>query len=129
MTFRLFSISTMYPGYLKSFYKKRPGIEEMSYEDHLNLLLDDSTEFVSSYIKSFKKLGVESTCFIANDTYLIKKWIKERPAGNADRRDIMFELILYFKPDVLWIENLAFVDSEWLHHIRNSVKSIRLITY
>jgi hypothetical protein len=42
MGFKIFTIRTMYPGFLKSFYERHQDINDHSCEEHYNLLLNDS---------------------------------------------------------------------------------------
>jgi spore maturation protein CgeB len=127
MSFRLFNISSMYKGYLESFYKKYPGLGKESYASHYSLLLDDTTEFTGSYTKTFNALGIEALCIIVNDKYLQNKWRQENRIKSKRSREIIFQQINRFKPDILWIENLSFIDKEWLSHVRAENKCIRLI--
>lgn len=127
MSLKLFTISTMYPGFLGSFYKRFNLIKNLSYDEHFNLLLNDTTEFVGSYTKTFRKLGVDAKCVIANDYTLQSKWRSENCSKSENDRKVLFEQVKRFQPEILWIENLSYTDKDWLETIRNSVKSIKLI--
>jgi hypothetical protein len=78
MSFRLFSISSMYQGSIDSFYNKHPETDQISYKDHLALLLEETTEFAGSYVRNFRKLEIDADCLIANDNRLQLKWAKEK---------------------------------------------------
>ena len=97
----------MYAGYLEAFYKRFTGTKYLSYDDHYNLLLNDTTEFAGSYTRTFRKLGVDAKCIIANDYYLQNKWQLENGIKSNKSRDILFDQVARFKPDILWIENLS----------------------
>jgi spore maturation protein CgeB len=117
----------MYPGYLKYFYEKYPDIRNLSYDEHCNLLLNDTTEFVGSYTKNFRKLGIEANCLIANDISLQNKWRLENILNNRSIDDVLYHQVNSYSPDILWIENLNGIDCEWLNNIRERIKNIRLI--
>jgi spore maturation protein CgeB len=117
----------VYSGSLDSFYQKNPEIDRFLYEEHLRAFLDNSTEFVGSYLKNFRKLGFDAKGIIANDKVLQKKWEKEHRINNHKTEEILFEQVKSFQPEILWIENLSLVDEEWLNNVRKNVKSIRLI--
>jgi spore maturation protein CgeB len=117
----------MYDGYLDLFYKTYPDTASLSYEGHKKLLLDDTTEFVGSYIRNFRKLGVETDFVICNDKRLQKKWGNERSIDPEKKWDILLDQIQSFRPDILWIENLSFVSSEFLDDTRKRVPGIKLI--
>ena len=127
MSFRLFSISSMYSGYLDSFYQKHPVLANLTYNDHLDLLLGETTEFVGSYIRNFRRLGVEADCVIANDKQLQLKWGNEKGMPGEKSGDVLFEQVSSFLPDVLLIENLSIVTPVLLEKIRYEVPGIRLI--
>jgi spore maturation protein CgeB len=127
MSIKLFTISSMYPGYLESFYKRFDSIKDFSYDEHYNLLLNDTTEFVGSYTKTFRKLGIDAKCVIANDNTLQNKWRSENCNKTDNNRNVLFEQVKRFQPEILSVENLSYTDKEWLENIRESVKSIKLI--
>ena len=104
----------MYDGYLDLFYKTYPDTAGLSYEEHKKLLLDDTTEFVGSYIRNFRKLGIETDFVICNDKRLQKKWGVEKAIDPEKKWDILLDQIQSFRPDILLIENLSFVSPEFL---------------
>ncbi len=126
MSFSLLSISSMYPGYLNSFYSGMKDIANRSYGELLDLILTDSTEFVASYLKTFRGHGIDAGCLIANDKVLQGKWLKEYIRAKR-HDDIISTQVSFHRPDILWIEDLRFVSPEWLENIRRRVKSIKLI--
>ena len=128
MSFRLLSISSMYSGYLDSFYKKYPDQGELSYEEHKKLLLDDTTEFVGAYLKNFRKLGIEADCVICNDSKLQEKWGNERGISSDRQQDILIDQVTAFLPDVILVENLSYVTSALLRSIRQKLPGLRMIT-
>ncbi len=127
MSFRLFSISSMYSGYLDSFYQKHPDLGNLMYNEHIDLLIGETTEFVGSYIRNFRKLGVVADCVIANDKHLQYKWVSEKGIIGEKSDDILFKQVSTFLPDVLLIENLSFVTPDLLEKIRREVRCVRLI--
>jgi spore maturation protein CgeB len=127
MSFRLLSISTMYPGSLNHFYQHNPGLENISGDDHLTLLMNQTTEFAGSYNKNFRLQGIEADCVIANDKLLQAKWRSEHGKRKIPDRVTLSAQVKHYQPEVLWIENLSLVDEAWLADTRNQVKSIRLV--
>jgi spore maturation protein CgeB len=124
---RLLSISSLYPGYLESFYTANPGVMNLSYTEHLHLILENSTDFTASYIKTFSKHGLIAECIIGNDKKLQRKWCQESGRGGRNDKELMFEQVKSFNPEILWIEDLSFISSEWLENLRLNVKGIRLV--
>ena len=117
----------MYPGSLDTFYTKYPYLNDLSYKYHIALLLENTTEFIGSYNKNFRRSGLESECIIANDEKLQKKWADENDIKSQDPAVIILNQVKSFKPDILWIEDLNYTDAQWLNDIRQEVKSIKLI--
>jgi spore maturation protein CgeB len=127
MSFKLFSISSMYQGSIDLFYNNNPEITQIPYREHLEQLLEDTTEFVGSYIRNYRKLNIKADCLIANDINLQTKWAKEKGYNPDKKEEIIFDQVKSFSPDILMIENLSVVSSSLLQHIRHNLKSIKLI--
>ncbi|HZK60426.1 MAG TPA: glycosyltransferase [Anaerovoracaceae bacterium] len=102
-------------------------MDNNSYIEHISILLDDTTEFVGSYIRNFRKLGIEAECSIANDNNLQGKWGSEHEIDPDNRQEILFDQVNSFSPDILLIENLGAVTPDLLKHIRRNILSVRLI--
>lgn len=127
MSFRLLSISSMYDGNLRSFYSDNSVVRDLSYDDHYKMLLDGSTEFVSSYTKTYNKLGVEARCIIANDSRLQGKWVSENGFKSTRSEKVILEQTKQYQPEVLLIEDSRFINKEWLAVVKKEVKSIKLV--
>ncbi len=117
----------MYNGYLEYFYRNHSRIGELSYMQHYETLINDSTEFVASYIRTFNKLGIEANCVIDNDKYLQNKWMTSNGLKFASKQKIILQQVVNYKPDVLWIDDLRFIDGPLLEKIKQETKSIKLI--
>lgn len=127
MSFKLLIVSSMYPGYLKRFHEKFPDTAEKIYSEHYDLLMSDSTEFVASYTRTFCRLGINAIAIIANDKILQKKWKLQNGTENDGKKNLICQQILYYKPDILWIEDFKFISEDLLNYVRQSIKNIKLI--
>lgn len=127
MSFRLFTLSTMYQGSLKSFYDGNGSSAALDYSEHFDRLIHSTTEFAGSYLKTFKKLGIDAGAVIANDELLQEKWRSENHLLNDINKNILLQQVKIFNPDVLWIDNLSLTDTIWLKEIRSVVPSLKLI--
>jgi spore maturation protein CgeB len=127
MNMKILLISSMYPGYLESFYEKHNITGDISYEEHYKLLLEKSTEFVGSYTRGFRKIGADAQFVLANDRKLQAKWASEKGLKHKSDSELLYDQVRIFQPEILWIDNLSFVSREWLENIRNEQKCIRLI--
>lgn len=126
MRFKLLSVSSMYPGYLENFYKSNPASADLSYHEHNSILIGSATEFAAVYNRKFNQLGIDAHCIIANDKRLQSKWnFKGNESHVPDQ--LLFDQINYFQPDVLFIENITFLDEELIDKIRCEIRSVKLI--
>lgn len=117
----------MYNGYLESFHNRYPVSANLSYIDHLNLLLTDTTEFAGSYNKWFKKLGIDANCIITNDILLQNKWRLENGKRFPGKENILYKQIIKDQPEILWIEDLKYINSNWLKCVKKEINSVKLI--
>ena len=99
----------------------------MSYDDHSNLLINYTTEFAGSYVRNFRKLGINTKCVISNDTILQNKWRSENCETSVKMNEILFKQIEDFMPDILWIESLSYLNASWFKKVRKEIKTVKLI--
>ena len=117
----------MYSGSLELFYEKHPDTAQLTYDQHYSLLMNDTTEFAGSYTRNFRKLGIDARCVVANDVLLQNKWKVENIRALNENKDVLFTQIDSFQPDILWIENLDYIDNAWFSKVRKEIKSVKLI--
>jgi hypothetical protein len=127
MSLKLLILSSIYTGSLHSFSQKNPSSRKLSYDEHYKLLFENSTEFFSSYTKTFNRLGFNTNCIIANYQILQQKWCTENGIKSLVSSKILFEQVKKNKPEVLFIEDLRFVDKEWIEKVRKEISGIKLI--
>lgn len=127
MSFRLLSISSMYSGYLDSFYDKNPFVVQLSYSDHKKMLLEDTIEFVGSYQKNFIRSGIDADCIICNDSLLQDKWGRERGINTENKQDILVDQVITYRPDVILVENLSYVTPAILEYFRKQIPELKLV--
>ncbi len=127
MSFKLLTISSIYPGYIELFHSKNPNFRELSYQAYYKSIFEDSTEFAASYSKTYNKLGIDAKCIIANNPILQDKWCVENNLRTKDRKSILLEQVKKHQPEVLFIEDLKLIDKEWIKTVRNEIKSIKKI--
>ncbi|HNY14585.1 MAG TPA: glycosyltransferase [Bacteroidales bacterium] len=126
MSLKLVMLSTMYPGSLDHFYGSHPGTGSMHYDENLESLISASAEFAASYTRSFRKLGIDTECIIANDPRLQEKWCSGNGYLKLRDEDLLYEQVSSLKPDILWIDNLSLVDDSWYRRVRAGIKSIKV---
>jgi spore maturation protein CgeB len=89
--------------------------------------MEDTTEFAGSYTRNFQKLGIKAKCIISNDNLLQTKWKSENSLNSYKNSDILFKQIHSFEPDILWIENLNYINNDWFNKVRKEIKTVKLI--
>jgi spore maturation protein CgeB len=127
MSIRICILGSIYPGNIKLFYSQNPGVNQLSYLDHYNLLLEGSTEFICAYSRNFNKLEIESQFIVGNDLKLQKKWAIEHDVEHNSSQTIIFEQVKKFLPDIFFIEDTQFIDKEWIEKVRKKIKGIKKI--
>lgn len=127
MSFKLLTISSLYIEFLKSYNDKNKALLNTTYREHLNHLLENTSEPVGSYTRMFNKLGIDADCIIDNADFLQKKWQSENLIKPTNSKRLVFEQVKSFKPDILWLENIDFTDNAWIKYVRSNVPEIKLI--
>lgn len=117
----------MYHGYLDDFYRLNTVTEQLTYHEHNSLLVGSATEFAGVYNRKFNQLGIIAHSIITNDVKLQNKWLDSKGKKDVSPAEILLDQIKYYKPDVLFIENISFTDKGLIDKIREEVNSIRLI--
>jgi len=142
-------IDTYYPGFLAHFYAQNmPG--DKSYGEHLSLLMEQAFGTADFYSNNLKKLGFEAHNIIFNDVNLQYKWAREVIPGFSGTRFLegypyfhrlinkagfvpwkMQELykilkaqVDYYKPDILYIQDIKTINDRFLSEIKGKVKLI-----
>jgi hypothetical protein len=99
-----------YPEYLSYFYKKNPYAYELSFEEHLNEILNDHFGWPGDLSRYMNKMGIETLFIIENAESLQKKWAIENgfeySSKNGWKKEIVMEQIKHFQPDILWITSI-----------------------
>jgi hypothetical protein len=108
---RIVFADTYYPGFIQTF-REQFGI--FSYEEWLDAILKESFGTADFYSKAFRKQGWEAFDIIANFPQLQKLWSAERGQNQEDLKMILRDQILYYKPDVVFLQDLSFCNTEML---------------
>lgn len=127
MSFNLLIISKLYSDYLKIYYRKNFLIKNKTYDEQYDHLLTDTSDTVGLNTKIFNKLGTKTSCVITNAYFLQEKWRIEHGIKSKNNKMLVYEQVKMFKPEVLWIEDLNYINKGWIDLIRDSVPSIRII--
>jgi len=106
---KIIFFSTYYEEYLKSFYKKRPGLRLEAYDTQMQILKNDYFGYWGSYVDSFLKLGFDAQLIIPNCRPLQWRWAKENDIivdENNWQFTIPVEQVKKIKPDIFYTSSM-----------------------
>ena len=127
MSFKLQIISILYRQYLEKYYERYSFIKEETYQKQYDHLLNDSSELVALYTRTFNKLGLDTSYVITNAHALQTAWKKQNNIDCKNNISLVYEQIKNCNPDVLWIEDASYLNKDWINYVRRSMPSIKLI--
>jgi spore maturation protein CgeB len=127
---RIQRITTNYPGFLRQFYAKRPGLDAEPFAAQQAALMHDASGWADFWSAALGKLGYEADEVVANAEPLQRAWARERGL-RVDESNFVFELtterVRGFAPDVLFVNDYTTFTAEYLRHLKAECPSIRLV--
>lgn len=144
---KILILDTYYPAFLDEFYLKNPKAKNLSYEKQRRVLQDSLFGTSDFYSKSLNILGFPSSEIIINNGSLQERWESEYGGGvrlNAPQKladvfirawsfvadriplrgnlEILKKQIDYYKPDILYCQNVSYLDPLFLNSVKANVK-------
>lgn len=144
---KILILDTYYPAFLDEFYKNNPKAKNLNYERQKRSLQNSLFGTSDFYSKSLNQLGFSSTEIIINNTILQERWEKEyakriklnlhnklidifikavpfiaNRVSSRSNLEILKEQIEYYKPDILYCQNIGYTDPAFLYSVKNKVK-------
>ena len=127
MKYKIIKIASYYRNFVIEYYKRNPSIINHTYEYQLNHLLSLGVGWADFFQKHFTELDVEAVEVIHNAFPLQQAWAKERNLKNISGRNIVFEQIRDFKPDVVFFQDTLSFTEEFILLLRKEVPSIKVM--
>ncbi|GHN00233.1 hypothetical protein WSM22_17220 [Cytophagales bacterium WSM2-2] len=127
MSYTIVRITNLYSGYLAQYQLTFPYFQQKSYKEQYEHLISDSFDSDSSISRALNKIGVNSIVLFNNAPWLQDRWKAENNCVKSGK-ELIFEQLKSIKPDVVWIDNPAFVDRQWISSVRENIKSVKAIT-
>jgi spore maturation protein CgeB len=125
---RIFVLDTYYAAFLAEHYGRRPELAHRGYEEQLSALMDRCFGTSDAYSRHLRGLGHEAIDVVANCEPLQRRWARER--GSARRglhfprraflRRIVLDQIEAFDPDVVYLQDLTFLENRDLDALRRA---------
>ncbi len=127
---RFLVVDTYYPPFLEAHYRDRPGLARQPYEVQRDGLLGRCFGTSDYYARNLRALGHEAEEVIANSLPLQRAWARENglpslpTAGKRTLLRILAAQIEKIRPDVLYVQDLNWIDAGLLHEVRARVPAI-----
>jgi spore maturation protein CgeB len=127
MSYKIIRITNLYNEYLTQYRVSFPAIHNLTYAEQYVNLINNSFDTASSISKSLRNLGIDAVDIFTNVHELQNKW-KEENNCDESGNSLLYEQVKAAQPDVVWIDNISIIDSEWVKEVRNTIKSVKIIT-
>lgn len=120
-------VTSFYRDFLSDYYRSNPTIIGKNYEEQYKHLMAQGYGYADYFPRYFKKkYSLRAAEIIHNAEHLQKAWALEngsRQTGN----ELLLEQIKSFRPEVLFIQDSANFDPEFVNRIRKEAGFIRLM--
>jgi len=126
MNYKLLKISSYYRNFIISFQEKYPELSTLPYGKQYELLMAEKYGWADFFKFHLEKAGTQVFEVVPNAITLQNAWSLEN-CGEI-KADILFEQIKYFKPDVIFIQDIKNFTNEYLQKLKSSFSFIKLIT-
>ena len=127
---RVLIIDTFYEPYLANLYKKEELLSQPWIKQH-EAHFAGGFGTTNTYSHEMKLLGVDGIEIVANSKYLQRKWAEENQPGLLGIKgwehqilQILDAQISWWKPDVVYVQDINWVPAKFLKHIRQRVDLI-----
>lgn len=117
-------VDTYYPQFLEEAVAAHPELAQGSYRDRHSALMACHFAEADSYSHYLGELGHEAEEIIANAGFLQRQWAREHGLRVSSTYSILYEQIKLAQPDVLYVQNIGWLDDTFLHSVREHVRLI-----
>lgn len=121
---RILIVDTYYPQFLRAFWTSRRDLHHGSYRERHAALMACHFAEADSYSFYLRRLGHEAEEIIANAEFLQLQWAGEHGVRSASAVAILAEQVKRYRPDVLYLQNMSWLDDAQLAALRPHVKLI-----
>lgn len=127
--YRFLEITTQYEQYLRNFYRVHNQIDDLSYDELFELIVNDCFAESNFIQRQLNKMGIESKVVFCNNRNLQRKWKK------ANEEMSYFEIVLSqirdFSPDVILMSDMCWLSPKETMIIKEEVldKKIKLLGF
>ncbi|GIK16604.1 MAG: hypothetical protein BroJett003_15680 [Planctomycetota bacterium] len=120
---RILIADSYYPGFLADFYRRRPDAEVLPYEAHHAALMSEFFGTGDAYARELRLLGHEAWTVVLNAASLQRRWAVEHDltTSGEDKAElfrVFLEQVRSFRPDVVYVQELAVAGEEVWRDVR-----------
>lgn len=120
-------LTIYYEPFLWNFYKENPNYDHFSYNELLQLLLNEMNADTGAFHHYISRSGNQCDIIISNCEPLQKKWAKENGVNFTEENwqlEIAAEQIKKYKPDVFYLESVFQFFGYFVQKIKPFTKTI-----
>ena len=114
---RVLILDTCYGAFLESHYGSHPGLADASYAQQWQALMDTHFATADAYSHNLEKIGIAAHEIVVDAADLQRAWAREHDVeleGDA----LVLEQVRWFRPDVVYLQNLNVLDDATLTRFR-----------
>lgn len=127
---KLMRLTTNYPIYIQKFYSENNYLVNYTYKQQYQILMADCFGWADFWTNAFKSLNYEVWEPVANAEIQQKQWANENFIKYNESNwilEITLKQVVYFKPDILLINDYHTFTYNFLELVKEKVPSIRMI--
>jgi len=118
---KILQFNTFYRPFLEDFYKKNPGLENLSHTEQQKHLYQSGFSVVHNFIPGLWQLGYEALFVVANNWHSQSKWMSENGFacnnGSMWPYEILAQQINCFRPDVVLAFDAFMFDGDFFKQL------------
>lgn len=121
LSYKLQKFSTVYPEFVRQFLIKNADYDSLSYAELYERFIRCHYGWADYYAKNLRALGVEAEDIFVDIEPLQKAWAKEHGVDysrNNWQKEIVLAQVKSFRPDVLFLQDLYYFDSDYRRQLR-----------
>lgn len=127
MSYKFLKVTSYYPSFLDYFYKKYPQAHTKTYNQHLDLLLNEAFGWGNFFQINLNRLGNDAYEIVYNADSAQVAWARENHLNLITPEEIFFNQLKKINPDILFLQDISLFSKHFIDRIRNEIQSVKLI--
>lgn len=126
MNYSFIKVTTYYKNFISYYYKKNPGVVELSYQDQYNHIMNEGFGWSNFYQIQLNKLSNAAFEIVANAEPLQSAWANEHGVSSRGE-DLLLEQFKFYKPDVIFFQDSLSFSYSFIRGVKSKVSSVKKI--